>query len=101
MGEYADDCIEAGMMSCHPFGIRVNRKTTYRPLDFKEILKETDKARLVKMSGAAEFWFPKSQSFIVDKTIHVANWLLDRIAGQQDIESEGWIEECDCDEEYD
>jgi len=42
---------------------------------FTKIIKETDKAWHLEMSGGRSQWFPKSKCFISDKIVHLPEWL--------------------------
>ena len=80
MGEQADYLINDGFMGCWvPTRSYRHKPVTYTELEYKFIIKETDKAWLLRMSGNAESWWPKCVCDIGDigeKLITVPDWLI-------------------------
>lgn len=107
MGEYADDCIDAGMyQSPHPFGHRVRRSAQAQSFDnyeYKRIVVETPKAYLFEMSGGAQHWIPKSLCVVhKDKTVSIFTWFCQQLmfGKNEEFSPEVWgNESCECDQE--
>lgn len=92
MGEYADDLINAGMMEEYPFGFGrrrtysatyVSKKPKYDRFEFKRIIRETDRAWYLEMSGGWKKWFPKQYCFIVDDILSIPEWLTEKITADE------------------
>lgn len=82
MGEYADDVIDSGLTEDFPFGF--TKMSRYVPVkwsvfEYKSVVRETEKAWLLKMSGDALTWWPKSECVLHSngKTISVPGWLVE------------------------
>lgn len=77
MGDHADDCINAGIDSCWSGGFNYWRRPvlTMSKYEFKRIVRETDKARLVEMSGGKQWWLPKTVHKIhEDNILSIYDW---------------------------
>lgn len=83
MGEYANDAFERDF---HDYldrwegGGRPKRNPVeFKTFEIKGVVRETDKAWLVEMSGGAKRWFPKSKCTLTIGFISVPEWLCSKI----------------------
>ena len=84
MGEYADELMSNGMMEDYPFGYgrtrrRVAIEINWLDFEIQDIVKETDRSWLIKLSAGVTRWYPKSKCIVTEKTLSVPEWLVDKI----------------------
>lgn len=84
MGEYADDCIDAGMYEEYPFGYGRHKRypdIKYAEYEYKRLVRETDRAWQLEMNGEWVKWFPKKYCTLIleQNLILIPVWLRDKI----------------------
>ena len=75
---YDEDCLGATLGGFLGY-TKVDRTPKYTYIEFDEIMYETEKARLFKLSIGKKMWVPKSMHILEDKRVGVNQWFLRQV----------------------